>query len=32
VGEYLNRLSSYLFAAALYVDRIEEISDSHPTY
>jgi cob(I)alamin adenosyltransferase len=32
VERYLNRLSSYLYAAALYVDRIEEIDDAHPTY
>lgn len=32
VKEYLNRLSSYLFAAAIYLNYIEEIDESHPTY
>ncbi len=32
VKEYLNRLSSYLFAAAIYLNYIEEIEESHPTY
>jgi cob(I)alamin adenosyltransferase len=30
--EYLNRLSSYLFAAAIYLNHVEEIDESHPTY
>ena len=30
--EYLNRLSSYLFAAAIYLNYAEEIEESHPTY
>ncbi len=29
---YLNRLSSYLFAAALYMNHVEGIKESHPTY
>ncbi len=29
---YLNRLSSYLFAAAIYLNYIEGIKESHPTY
>ena len=32
VKEYLNRLSSYLFAAAIYLNYVEEIDDTHPTY
>jgi cob(I)alamin adenosyltransferase len=32
VKEYLNRLSSYLFAAAIYLNYTEEIDESHPTY
>lgn len=29
---YLNRLSSYLFAAALYLNRSNGVEESHPTY
>lgn len=29
---YLNRLSSYLFAAALYLNHIDGVRESHPTY
>ncbi len=29
---YLNRLSSYLFAAAIYVNHICGVSEMHPTY
>jgi cob(I)alamin adenosyltransferase len=29
---YLNRLSSYLFAAAIYLNYIEGIKESHPAY
>jgi len=29
---YLNRLSSYLFAAALYVNHNSGVKESHPTY
>jgi cob(I)alamin adenosyltransferase len=29
---YLNRLSSYLFAAAIYLNYVEGIKESHPTY
>jgi cob(I)alamin adenosyltransferase len=29
---YLNRLSSYLFAAALYVNHLKGVEESHPTY
>jgi cob(I)alamin adenosyltransferase len=29
---YVNRLSSYLFAAALYLNLKEGIAESHPTY
>ncbi|MDE1855235.1 MAG: cob(I)yrinic acid a,c-diamide adenosyltransferase [Candidatus Micrarchaeota archaeon] len=32
VEGYLNRLSSYLFVAALYLNYIEGIRESHPTY
>ncbi len=30
VKAYLNRLSSYLFAAALYLNRVEDKEESHP--
>ena len=29
---YINRLSSYLFVAALYLNKIEGIEESHPSY
>ena len=29
---YLNRLSSYLFAAALYLNSKNEVEESHPSY
>jgi cob(I)alamin adenosyltransferase len=29
---YMNRLSSYLFVAALYLNRTERVKESHPTY
>lgn len=29
---YINRLSSYLFVAALYLNKIEGIEETHPTY
>ena len=29
---YLNRLSSYLFAAALYMNHKEGVAENHPTY
>jgi len=32
VKEYLNRLSSYLFAAAIYLNHVEGIDELHPTY
>lgn len=32
VKTYLNRLSSYLFAAAIYLNYVEEMAESHPTY
>jgi cob(I)alamin adenosyltransferase len=32
VKEYLNRLSSYLFAAAIYLNYTEEIDELHPKY
>lgn len=32
VKRYLNRLSSYLFAAAIYLNYVEEMEESHPTY
>jgi cob(I)alamin adenosyltransferase len=30
VKKYLNRLSSYLFAAALYLNRAEDVEELHP--
>lgn len=32
VMSYMNRLSSYLFVAALYLDYIEGVKESHPAY
>ncbi len=32
VISYMNRLSSYLFVAALYMNRLEGVDESHPTY
>ena len=32
VKGYLNRLSSYLFVAALYLNYTEGVKESHPTY
>lgn len=32
VTSYTNRLSSYLFAAALYLNHTEGIDEEHPTY
>lgn len=32
VLRYLNRLSSYLFAAAVYLNYVEGIKEFHPTY
>ncbi|MFP3279268.1 MAG: cob(I)yrinic acid a,c-diamide adenosyltransferase [Candidatus Micrarchaeota archaeon] len=29
---YINRLSSYLFVAALYLNKIEGIEEAHPSY
>jgi cob(I)alamin adenosyltransferase len=29
---YINRLSTYLFVAALYINKIEGIEEQHPTY
>ena len=29
---YINRLSSYLFVAAMYLNYIEGVKESHPTY
>ncbi|VVB77376.1 Cobalamin adenosyltransferase [uncultured archaeon] len=31
-NRYLNRLSSYLFAAAIYLNYVEGMKESHPTY
>ncbi|MCL5238880.1 MAG: cob(I)yrinic acid a,c-diamide adenosyltransferase [Candidatus Marsarchaeota archaeon] len=32
IKSYMNRLSSYLFVAALYLNYTEGIKESHPTY
>ncbi|MGC8687682.1 MAG: cob(I)yrinic acid a,c-diamide adenosyltransferase [Candidatus Micrarchaeia archaeon] len=32
IYKYVNRLSSYLFVAALYINRLEGIDESNPTY
>lgn len=32
IKSYLNRLSSYLFVAALYLNRLEGVDEEHPRY
>ncbi|MEM0146883.1 MAG: cob(I)yrinic acid a,c-diamide adenosyltransferase [Candidatus Micrarchaeaceae archaeon] len=32
IKSYLNRLSTYLYVAALYLNYVEGISEEHPTY